>query len=472
MSPRRSPDPRRVLRWYPAAWRRQHGAVLLATLEELAEDRGGPALSRREAWSMRVHGAAERLSVRMGAALTLAGAVVAVLGTVGLVTGAGVGGPVATVVGVLGFGLAPALLAWSAAALGRDLGLLGPAGTVVAVLASAAACTLAPLVVLSWGDGFRAADAGLPPGALARALPALVVAALVAGAVAAAVVLGGALRAAGLRAGGAALRWGLAAVLAVPAAVAVGVASLQPGATLLTAAVLGGALLVREQTEERRRAANAAAVAPPPSGPTPGPDARTIAPVRTRRRALVVPALVSAVAGAPFLVLAASGGDEPLAGSPLPLGLAGLPAMNLALTGGAFASLPLVLAVGRWAADRWRAAGAAAGVLVTVAVLASAVSAAMGPVGDAQLLLLAVAAVLVGVAVLLPVAHRVPGPAVTWWLVVGVGGVSLGLSVALHALAVLPLAAPFVALLVAVLTARRPRRGADERRSCLRTSPA
>jgi len=51
---------RALLRWYPPAWRERHGAVLLATLLDDAEARGLERPAAADAWSIRVHGAAER----------------------------------------------------------------------------------------------------------------------------------------------------------------------------------------------------------------------------------------------------------------------------------------------------------------------------------------------------------------------------------------------------------------------------
>ncbi len=46
----------RLLRWYPAAWRRADGDVMLDTLEEHADAEGRSRPAPGEAWSLRAHG--------------------------------------------------------------------------------------------------------------------------------------------------------------------------------------------------------------------------------------------------------------------------------------------------------------------------------------------------------------------------------------------------------------------------------
>ena len=121
-------------------------------------------------------------------------------------------------------------------------------------------------------------------------------------------------------------------------------------------------------------------------------------------------------------------------------------------------------AVGLVAAGRWGRRGTAAAFLVGLAVLMSAVSAAMGPSGETQTNLLFLAGLLVGVAVVLPVTRWVPGPPVLRWSVVAVAAALAGGAVGVMALALFPLVAPLVAAVLAVLVARVPsvRTGGDQ----------
>ena len=70
------------MRWYPASWRMKHEEFVLDMLRERAESSGGQHTLRGEAWSMRLHGLGERLSLTLAskpslaalAVLTVAGA--------------------------------------------------------------------------------------------------------------------------------------------------------------------------------------------------------------------------------------------------------------------------------------------------------------------------------------------------------------------------------------------------------------
>ncbi|QCR18463.1 hypothetical protein [Agrococcus sp. SGAir0287] len=53
---------RALLRWYPRAWRERDGEVLLATLLDDAEARGLEEPTAADAWSIRVHGLAARMT--------------------------------------------------------------------------------------------------------------------------------------------------------------------------------------------------------------------------------------------------------------------------------------------------------------------------------------------------------------------------------------------------------------------------
>lgn len=55
----------KLLRWYPKAWREENGDVFLGMLEDDAAARGATKPGFSEAWSIRVHGLAERASYKV-----------------------------------------------------------------------------------------------------------------------------------------------------------------------------------------------------------------------------------------------------------------------------------------------------------------------------------------------------------------------------------------------------------------------
>lgn len=443
-------DPQRLLRWYPRAWKREHGAVLLGLLDEQAADRGR-GLSAGEAWSMRVHGAAERFTPHAGAVLAVGGLVAGLLAVASLfavdrapegavVVGAAVTGAVAS-----------ALTSLSALTLVRDAGWTTAAGTVVSAAVSLGAWTVSVLAGLAWGVGFDQADAGLPQTPFAAAWPLLLAVAVALGAVALAPAVAGGLRQVRTTAG----RWALAVACGVPAAVLIGVTSAAPGASLLVAVVLLALCLAgREPETAAAREGREALAVDPPAAPRSGDVRRPPRGVLP----LAVSGLLLTTPCALYAVLA--GGDTSWAALPAPL--AALPPMNTGLALGALASLPLVPAAALLVARRVPKGVHLTAVLVAVAVLGQAVSAAMGPEGDGGFLVVVAAGALAGVAVVSLLAPRLPGPASTRWLLVAVVGVAAGWVVGVPALMVGPLVAPLVALGLAVHvlrpSTRRPRR--------------
>lgn len=61
-----------LLRWYPKAWREENGAVFLGMLEDDATARGAAKPGVAEAWSIRVHGLAERASYKVALVFAVA----------------------------------------------------------------------------------------------------------------------------------------------------------------------------------------------------------------------------------------------------------------------------------------------------------------------------------------------------------------------------------------------------------------
>ena len=423
-------------------------------LAEQAEVGGRPVLSRSEARAMRVHGLAERLSPGAGAVLALVGAVALFAGVVGLVVGMP-DGPLASLPVVLFVGVGPALLSLSAAALARDVGVTTAAATVVAAVASLLAWLLAVFASLSWGSGFRQADLGVERTDFAAAFPVFFLGSLVMGLTALTPVIAGVLR--GVRHPVA--RWSLTLMVSVPGVLVIGLLTLGPGSALLPALGLLVAWGLRRRVPVDGPDRAYIPMARSDAG-TPAHHVGNPAHTRTRRRLVVGLALTTAVLGAPFSLYAVLGGSVPPDLPWLPAGLTQLPPMNIGLAGGAVSSLPLVGAAGLVATGRWGSRGAAAGLLICLAVLVSAVSAAMGPSGETQTYLLFLAGLLVGVAAVLPAAGWVRGPPALRWSVIAVAAALAGGAVGIMALAVFPLVAPVVAVLFGVLIARGPRMNA------------
>lgn len=444
-------DPQRLLRWYPRGWRREHAAVLRGLLDEQAADRGR-GLSAGEAWSMRIHGVAERFTLRAGAVLAVAGLVAGLLVVASLfaVDRAPEG---VVIAGAVAGAVASALTSLSALTLVRDAGWTTAAGTVVSAAASLGAWTVSVLAGLAWSVGFDQADAGLPQTAFASAFPVLLAAAVALGAVALAPAGAGGLRRVPTAGG----RWALAVACGVPAAVLIGVTSVAPGGSLLVAVVLLALCIARREpgssaAHEGREVA--AAQVDPPAGPHTGDGRRP-------PRGILPLAVVGFLLTAPCALYAVlADGDRSWVGLPAPL--EALPPMNTGLALGALASVPLVPAVALLVARRVRRGVGLTAALVGVAVLGRAISAAMGPAGDGGFLVVVAAGALAGVAVVSLIAPRLPGPASTRWPLVAVIGIAAGWVIGVPALMAGPLIAPFVALGLAVHVLRpstgRPRR--------------
>ncbi|MCC2322157.1 hypothetical protein [Cellulomonas xiejunii] len=388
------------------------------------------------------------------ALLALAGVVLGLAGVVGLLTLAGRGGVAAVATTVLLLGLAPALASLSLVVLARDVGLVAARGALQAAVASTAAWTLAALAALSWAVAFDQTDAGAASTPFAEAFLPLLGAAVATGAVALLPLMSDVLRS--VRP--AVARRAAVAALAVGGAVVAGAAALAPGSVLACATVL---LLACGRTwlRERQLAALVDSVhLSVPSAPTlpVGVASRPDPTVVPHRRLVVVLAAVSGALTLPAALYALAAPD-PADPAWLPAALAGLPAMNAGLAVGALTALPLVVAAGLAATRWWGRRALVMTVMVALALVVRGVAAAMGPEGEAPSALLFSAALLAGVAGAVPLVGRLPGPAVARWALVVVVGAAVGWLVALPMLAVLPLAAPLVAVVLIVLVTRRPR---------------
>lgn len=174
---------RRLLRWYPRAWRVSNGEVFVATLVEAAEHDGRTTPTSADIWGAVVHGTGARLTARLALVLSIAALSFSVFAGVISVWALGVlaGSGAAFVSPLLTIGVVPLLTAVAAVAVIRDRGLIGDGRALVVVTLAAPALVLAGLAAWSWAVGFDAADAGTPAPFLATAWLPLIGAAMVTG---------------------------------------------------------------------------------------------------------------------------------------------------------------------------------------------------------------------------------------------------------------------------------------------------
>lgn len=133
---------------------------MLDTLRERLESPGGLPGPSGEKWSIRLHGAGERLTLTLASNLSVADlAVFAVVGVQRVV--AQPGGIWTWLVLLLSAAVGPILLSLAAFALLRIVGVLSPPAAVGAGCLSILAWSLAWLSALSWSTGFDEADAGV-----------------------------------------------------------------------------------------------------------------------------------------------------------------------------------------------------------------------------------------------------------------------------------------------------------------------
>lgn len=326
--PQRDHAHRRLLRWYPAGWRDQHGEVLLGMLADEADASGADRLTAAQAWSLRVHGLGQRLDARLASWLSAAGLGTAIVGGALLLLPLDPEPWVASCAR-LGGVAALALAGLALAALLRVAGVLTGPAAVWAALASLTAWTLAAAAVAAWALGFDEADAGRPlSGFSAMAVP-LAVSALVSGTAALAPVWASVLSPGRARRP----RWLPATLLALLCAAGAGAVSLQPSAGVIAAATV---LLVSTRAGSREVGGRS------PQAGTRGDQApgRTV-PTPARAAPLGLGWVLS------LALLTASGLaciGFALVGAELPgTDLDGTGAMNAGLAAGSFVAIPIVL---------------------------------------------------------------------------------------------------------------------------------
>lgn len=240
MSKAREARFRRLMAWFPAAWRAEWEDVVLGSLLDDADRRGLATVPAAEAWSLRGHGFVERITAAR-ASLATAALVVAVAGSASLFL-ISPAPRVAAVLPVLSTVVGPMLLAGVVAAMAYRSGLLTVRGVGASLLFGTAALVGAYLARWSWSVGFDEADAGRPQSWFAEGFVPLLLASWLLGAAASLPLLVGGFRDLHHRP----LRYALAIVAAAAAAVAIGTGLIAPGTCALVAAVLT-VVTVRQQ---------------------------------------------------------------------------------------------------------------------------------------------------------------------------------------------------------------------------------
>lgn len=186
---------RRLLRWYPARWRRAHEEIVLALLMEAAEADKRERPRWAEWVSAGVHGLAARLDRRLGLGAGIAALAISVLSSVASVWGWS-GGLGAAVIAVT-LGIVPALCLLGVICWARGRGVLGDLQALAVLVSGTAAFGFAGGAGLAWSLGFEAADEGLPATGWATLWAPLSVLTVTCGALAVSVALAPLLRRAG-----------------------------------------------------------------------------------------------------------------------------------------------------------------------------------------------------------------------------------------------------------------------------------
>ncbi|MGM1029977.1 MAG: hypothetical protein ACQEWM_08925 [Actinomycetota bacterium] len=454
---------RRLLRWYPADWRAQHGEVLLGMLADEADARGASRPSAGQAWSLRVHGVGQRLDARLATWLAAAALVTAIVGGALLLLPLDPG-PWVAIGARLGSIAAPAVACLALAALLRAEGVLTGPAAVWASLAGLAAWALAGGAAAAWSLGFDAAAAGRAPDGFGTMAVPLGVAALVTGTAALAPVWASVL---GPGSSGRA-RWPSATVLALLCTAAAGPMSLLPsGAAIAAIAVL----LVSARVLARTR---------PVAAPAHRAARSTRVPARAMMPGLgwIIGLALLAAAGLACVAFALGGAELFSPGMP-GTGLGddafdSTDAMNAGLAGGSFVAVPTVLGAGLVVTRRFggrlrtRSTIVAAS-LVVVGIAIGGVSQVLGAGSAMQWPTLLAATVPVGAAVAVAAWPQLPATAGGRLALAAGIGAAAALVVGLPGVTTAPFWAPLLAIAAAVVAARR--RGGRARAAAV-ASPA
>lgn len=432
---------RRLLRWYPRAWRDQNGDILLGTMLDDAErtGRSSPSvLTRLSAFS---HGVGTRFNTRLALSMGLSALVVA--GVCGGITNWAIH-PLAMhgaawVLPFLTIALGPSFVAVCAVALARQRGLVSEPRTVTLVLLTLIALLLAALAQVSWGLGIDAADRGILPTGLASFWAWLFVAAWAFGASAIAVFVDAVLRRSQKHHSA---RTALVVIVGVLAAPVIGLSLVSP--YTLAIASSGVALLASLSTSwslPRR-----------PSGPVAHSFGRRRVPIRTRSLARLL-AVVTAVASTCGVLYALAGSRWGDTGDATTV-------MGQGITIALLSTLPLIAGVGAIAVARSRILalhtwGPLA--LIALALGALAIAYLEAPVWEAMVTGFTFASILGGLAIFWWLAPRLPRNSKTRPKVAAAMGFVFAAFVGMIAAPMLAFFVPLLAVAFAIWGARRPR---------------
>lgn len=320
---------RRLLRWYPPAWRTKHGDVLIGTALDAAEAEHRSRPSVAEVRSMILHGTGERFTLRtalfaaFGALLCSATAVLLMFTGTYAITQFG-GGWIPLTLSLIASGTLA-----SAALVGvlRHVGALHVDRVLPTLTLATLAWAGAFLAAWSWSVGFDEADAGLTRTAFGHSFVPLFVTAWLVGGAAIAMVIYDVTRALPRPA-----RLAAAGVSGVVCPPAIGLMAITPVAGLVAALALAiVCVLLQARTD---------AVLPSPGA------ADAVHAISKRQRIGVgLTGLLSTVAGIGCVAFA-------LLGSAVAPGIDATRAMQIGLGAGALAGLPTLCAIGWLLAKR------------------------------------------------------------------------------------------------------------------------
>lgn len=439
----------RLLRWYPKAWREEHGRLMLDTLDEHATDRGGIRSSIAEAWSIRAHGLGERATNRwaiVAASLSLAAfflATATLLSNALLFPGAGALRTVLAVfVGPLALAIAVIVLLYR-----RDQ-LSAPASLYMAV-GAVPAWALAALAAASLTIAFDEGDAGTGRTWFGSATLLFILMAWLVGAASLFVPVASMVN----KKLPAPIRWLLVVVLAAVLALAYGVFAVmgQMMGSLAAAAVLVLAVLAGRPSRSMLRAASIQAVEPSV------PAARPATLTRGTWTKVGAAALFSFAVGIGCAAFA-------LTGSMWAPGVTdSTHAMNLGLAPGALVAIPVAVAGAMILAPRFGKIMRWSALLLCMALAVEAAAQLAGAGHPLQWPLTVAAGVMLSLAFALPISRLVSTkPAVR----IGVA-VALGLAGSMPGLMVVSAAAFIAPVVAAVLAVWAWRRLSDGRRNAI-----
>lgn len=425
---------RRLLHWYPPAWRAANGEVLIGTLLDTAEAEGRTRPTGAEARSMILHGFGERFTVHLAlyaaiaAVLTSSAGMLALLGGVAQSDGGWL--PIALNV------FAMMMATVSALGLLRHAGPLRAEWILPALGLATSAWLCTFLATWAWSIGFDEADAGLARTPFSFAFAPLFFAGWALGGAAMALIIVATTRALPLGA-----RVAVTAIAALVCPPLLGTIGYAAGAGVMIGFALAAiSVTALNRMQHARLGSDGAGASGAPLALAPQ--------VRRRTGSL---ALVSAVLGVVCAAFA-------LAGSTLTTAIDSTRAMQLGLGAGAVACVPLLFAFGvALAARRPRHAGliwlavslAAVGILIHAALTISGATAS-GNLPWAALLPLAA-----GVCVLTFALMRASSP--LRWLLAAMSGIAALLPLWMILVAAGFLLPPIAAVLAVVNLRRHAR---------------